>query len=952
MNTEEIESNSDPHRWGVTLVHAAVIASVSATGMACADPLPPRVAPTPSTTALALTDGPVFPTDPTIHKQWSFGQPNGVDTHVVTAWSMIDAIPSSDKASEVRVAVVGFGVDTDGDQPEFDNGQLITGIHGQDQILDDNGSLGSDPYDTLAWHETMAAGIIAADNNDGSYVAGMANVVDSSNPVKVMPIRVKNVDDEILRVLDEMMPYGREFGILELIDGIDFSGIIFSPAYSMDGPDGPFSLDCRTIGGLPDDANLDEQVPTPASISSAFWLAALAGQIPLDEIPTEMTRSHVYLHEYLEAYAADRPEPTSPGLAPAVVVAALWMAHDAIDKEFNLRSMFTAACAVELNRGIIQRITRSANATEKFINAAAIAYVFAETDFNDPLLADVADDIDDAVRGLSWEDLLDLDGDPLEVIENWVTLLELAHAAEFIVFDAFYKNRAPSSLLDPAELVRRYRGAIELAVDSGAKVINLGQGIHTTSGLMDMILGTGPYAGQTVQDALDGAIAYAQSRDVIIVTAVGNHCSSEITDYPANAARRFPNIVNVASINAKGHLAVDDSSFIEIAPDIFSLENATCNDAEWGNHTNWGPDAHVAAPGSGIVSSAGVQQLVPVGSIGYVNVPRSETNFAAPHVSAALVLGMVAKPGLPASDYIDALMNGVATNDHMSRLIDGDGDGTGDYTTVVAGGYLDVAGMLEQLGITRPDGNANSAYPKAAFQVVVDGEGVERPTRHTHVIDYTNDNRALTLQIVPSSGAAATHYLWDFGDGEAAMVPAEVTTVTHQYAQVGDYNVTLTAYVGELADVSVPQAVSMSAPSDAPYLKWTTFDFGGFWTCHSPDFTEIDRWEGVIEEEPGCSDKYWFLDASHEGIWQSGGAIRSCGKFYDQKLGEMLSYGIDVHYESFWWWRHRLVITDEDGNTLRDRDFRELKCGTRAENDYHRVYSLRDVIHVYNPSLL
>lgn len=121
------------------------------------------------------------------------------------------------------------------------------------------------------------------------------------------------------------------------------------------------------------------------------------------------------------------------------------------------------------------------------------------------------------------------------------------------------------------------------AADNGADVINMSLG--------------GPDA-----DFSAPAVAYAQSKGVVVVAAAGNEGSGEAS-YPA----ALPGVLSVAAVEESGSVA---------------------------NYSNWGSTIDIAAPGSHIVST------VPGG---YESM--SGTSMAAPHVAAVAALVRARAPG-------------------------------------------------------------------------------------------------------------------------------------------------------------------------------------------------------------------------------------------------------------------------------------------------------------------
>lgn len=132
--------------------------------------------------------------DPAASKLWAFNQKNGMD--VIGAYDMLPARA----AKEIIVAVADTGVDHNhedlkdimwsnekeipGNGIDDDNNGYIDDIHGINTLVRD--AQGNATMNTMAshWHGTHVAGTIAATQNNGVGIAGVAN------NVKIMAIRV------------------------------------------------------------------------------------------------------------------------------------------------------------------------------------------------------------------------------------------------------------------------------------------------------------------------------------------------------------------------------------------------------------------------------------------------------------------------------------------------------------------------------------------------------------------------------------------------------------------------------------------------------------------------------------------------------------------------------------------------------------------------------------------
>lgn len=155
--------------------------------------------------------------DPEVSKLWAFGEKAGLN--VIGAY---DALPSK-SAKEVIVAVVDTGVDHNhpdlknimwtnakeipGNKKDDDNNGYVDDIHGINTLVRD--ASGHATSDTMAshWHGTHVAGTIAAEQNNGIGIAGVAN------NVKIMAIRTVPDDaDELDSDVAEAYLYAAKMG--------------------------------------------------------------------------------------------------------------------------------------------------------------------------------------------------------------------------------------------------------------------------------------------------------------------------------------------------------------------------------------------------------------------------------------------------------------------------------------------------------------------------------------------------------------------------------------------------------------------------------------------------------------------------------------------------------------------------------------------------------------------
>ncbi|MFK3981391.1 type VII secretion-associated serine protease mycosin [Micromonospora sp. NPDC050397] len=150
---------------------------------------------------------------------------------------------------------------------------------------------------------------------------------------------------------------------------------------------------------------------------------------------------------------------------------------------------------------------------------------------------------------------------------------------------------------------------IRYAVDHGAKVINLSNG------------------GPTTTDELDQAVAYAQSKDVVVVAAAGNAVQGDTKVlYPA----RLPGVVAVAATDQKGD--------------------------RWSGGVR-GDQVVIAAPGAAISTTAGRWPDLREG--GYLT-SEGGTSAATAMVSGAAALIRAKYPEASAAQVVDRLVKTAA----------------------------------------------------------------------------------------------------------------------------------------------------------------------------------------------------------------------------------------------------------------------------------------------------
>jgi serine protease len=274
---------------------------------------------------------------------------------------------------------------------------------------------------------------------------------------------------------------------------------------------------------------------------------------------------------------------------------------------------------------------------------------------------------------------------------------------------------APSAQLLVAKVVGPQRSipveaeakAIRWSVANGARVINMSLG-----GLRDP---TDP-SRDTYSKLEADAVAYAVSRDVLVVAAVGNGDQAPSQPWPyASWPAALPHVLGVSALNRKGGsptFSNRDPRFNDIAApgeDIFSTfplqltaDKPECLDQ---GYSSCGPEEYRSAEG---------------------------TSFATPQVTAAAAVLLATSPGLTA-DQVLALIEQSAVD---AVPANGCTACTGGRDRFTGAGRLDQAAALELIAAGAPprdryepnDGAGPAAYPLY---------GVRREVVAT--VDYWND---------------------------------------------------------------------------------------------------------------------------------------------------------------------------------------------------------------------
>jgi serine protease len=293
--------------------------------------------------------------------------------------------------------------------------------------------------------------------------------------------------------------------------------------------------------------------------------------------------------------------------------------------------------------------------------------------------------------------------------------------------------------------------AIRWAVGNGARVINMSLG-----GLRDP---TDP-TRDTYSKLEADAVAYAVSKGVLVVAAVGNSDQSPAQPWPyASWPSALPHVLGVSALGRKGG-----------SPE-FSNRDTQFND--------------IAAPGQQILSTfplaltAAHPECLEQGysSCGPEEYRSAEgTSFATPQVSAAAAVLLATTPALSA-DQVLALLEQSAVD---AVPANGCGLCVAGRDRFTGAGRLDTTGALDLLSAGAPprdryepnDSGGTSSYPLYGARRVVDA-----------TIDYWNDRddvyrvylragERLTAALVPGGQAVPGFSLWRPGTDAIAPTAA------------------------------------------------------------------------------------------------------------------------------------------------------------------------------------
>ena len=216
----------------------------------------------------------------------------------------------------------------------------------------------------------------------------------------------------------------------------------------------------------------------------------------------------------------------------------------------------------------------------------------------------------------------------------------------------------------PALSISSWAKAIRYAVDNGAKVVNLSLGVTLRAP-------TSP-AVQSSLEALDSAINYAASKDVLIVTAAvqkeGLHAFDQDPLVSVPGTLTWDNIITVTSSDKDDEIDLDVLDIVNV-----SASPPYINVRQQPSYGRTSVD--IAAPGVEVLTS----------KKGGGTVEDYGTSYAAPHVAGVAALAYSMFPNLDVATLKDAILKA------------GDPVTSGDTTPTVSNNRLNARRTLELL---------------------------------------------------------------------------------------------------------------------------------------------------------------------------------------------------------------------------------------------------------------
>ncbi|MCA0453051.1 MAG: PKD domain-containing protein [Chloroflexi bacterium] len=206
---------------------------------------------------------------------------------------------------------------------------------------------------------------------------------------------------------------------------------------------------------------------------------------------------------------------------------------------------------------------------------------------------------------------------------------------------------------------------------------------------------------------------------------------------------------------------------------------------------------------------------------GQYNVTLTVTNAGGSNTSAPQTITVNAAPVAPVASF---------TADPTA----GDAPLTVNFTSTSTGDGLTYAWDFGD-GMTSADANPSHEYAQAGqYNVTLTvtnagGSNTSAPQTITvnvapvapvasFTADQTTGNAPLTVNFTSTSTGDGLTYAWDFGDGTTSAD----ANPSHEYAQAGQYNVTLTVTNTGGSNTSAPQTITVNVAPVAPVASFTT----------------------------------------------------------------------------------------------------------------------------------
>ncbi len=223
--------------------------------------------------------------DPHMSRLWAFNNTNGMS--VLDAYSKLPA----KSPEEVIVAVVDTGVDYNhddlkdimwvnageipGDRIDNDGNGYIDDVYGINTLIRKNGKATTDPM-ASHWHGTHVAGTIAATQNNGVGIAGVASNVKIM-AIRTVPDNADELDSDIVEAYLYAAKHGAKLINCSFGKQVNEGGMVVNETIDHIGKE--FGVLVVASAGN-DTQDIDKRLKYPASFDSEYMIVIAANQQP------------------------------------------------------------------------------------------------------------------------------------------------------------------------------------------------------------------------------------------------------------------------------------------------------------------------------------------------------------------------------------------------------------------------------------------------------------------------------------------------------------------------------------------------------------------------------------------------------------------------------------------------------------------------------------------------